>query len=154
MAGVAQMKRRAFFTSSAGLMMSIVVRPVAALTQSDVLIPLVTAYAAGAKVSEGRVKLDIAPLVDNGNSVPVEITVESPMTQAQHVVGITLFNEKNPQNQVAEFTLSPLSGRARVATRIRLALSQQLVAVAKMNDGSCWMHTVEVLVTIASCIEE
>ena len=154
MAGVAQMKRRAFFTSGAGLMMSIVVRPVAALTQSDVLTSLVNAYAAGAKVSEGRVKLDIAPLVDNGNSVPVEITVESPMTQAQHVVGIALFNEKNPQNQVAEFTLSPLSGRARVATRIRLALSQQLVAVAKMNDGSCWMHTVEVLVTIASCIEE
>ena len=103
---------------------------------------------------EGRVKFDIAPLVDNGNSVPVEITVDSPMTLAQHVVGIALFNEKNPQNQVAEFTLSPFAGRARVATRIRLALSQQLVAVAKMNDGSCWMHTVEVLVTIASCIEE
>ena len=76
------------------------------------------------------------------------------MTPEQYVVGIALFNEKNPQNQIAEFTLSPLAGRARVATRIRLALSQQLVAVAKMNDGSCWTHTVEVLVTIASCIEE
>ena len=135
-------------------MASVIVRPVAALAQSDVLTPLVTAYAAGGSVREGRVKFDIAPLVDNGNSVPVEITVESPMTQAQHVVGIALFNEKNPQNQVAEFTLSPLVGRARVATRVRLALSQQLVAVAKMNDGTCWTHTVEVLVTIASCIEE
>ncbi len=148
------MKRRIFFANSVGLMASVVVRPVAALTQSDVLTPLVNAYAAGGGVREGRVKFDIAPLVDNGNSVPVEITVDSPMTQAQHVVGIALFNEKNPQNQVAEFTLSPLAGRARVATRIRLALSQQLVAVAKMNDGSCWTHTVEVLVTIASCIEE
>jgi sulfur-oxidizing protein SoxY len=148
------MKRRAFLASSAGLTVSIVVRPVAALTQSDVLTPLVNAYAAGGVVREGRVKFDIAPLVDNGNSVPIEITVESPMTQAQHVVGVALFNEKNPQNQVAEFVLSPLSGRARVATRIRLALSQQLVAVARMNDGSCWTHTVEVLVTIASCIEE
>ncbi len=148
------MKRRTFFIGSAGLLMSIVVRPVAALTQSDVLTPLVNTYAAGGVVREGRVKFDIAPLVDNGNSVPIEITVESPMTPAQHVVGIALFNEKNPQNQVAEFTLSPLAGRARVATRIRLALSQQLVAVAKMNDGSCWTHTVEVLVTIASCIEE
>ena len=135
-------------------MASIVVKPATALTQSDVLTSLVTAYAAGGSVREGRVKFDIAPLVDNGNSVPVEITVESPMTQAQHVVGIALFNEKNPQNQIAEFTLSPLAGRARVATRIRLALSQQLVAVAKMNDGSCWTHTVDVLVTIASCIEE
>ncbi len=148
------MKRRVFLASSAGLMASVVVRPVAALPQSDVLTPLVNAYAAGGSVREGRVKFDIAPLVDNGNSVPVEITVESPMTRAQHVVGIALFNEKNPQNQVAEFALTPLVGRARVATRIRLALSQQLVAVAKMNDGSCWTHTVEVLVTIASCIEE
>ena len=135
-------------------MASVIVRPVAALRQSDVLTQLVNAYAAGGIVRESRLKFDIAPLVDNGNSVPVEITVESPMTQGQYVVGIALFNEKNPQNQVAEFTLSPLAGRARVATRIRLALSQQLVAVAKMNDGSCWTHTVEVLVTIASCIEE
>jgi len=148
------MKRRVFLSSSAGLVASVIVRPVAALAQSDVLTPLVNAYAAGGVVREGRVKFDIAPLVDNGNSVPIEITVESPMTPAQHVVGIALFNEKNPQNQVAEFTLSPLAGRARVATRIRLALSQQLVAVAKMNDGSCWTHTVEVLVTVASCIEE
>ena len=148
------MKRRIFLASSAGWVAGVIVRPVAALTQSDVLTPLVNAYAAGGAVREGRVKFDIAPLVDNGNSVPIEITVDSPMTQVQHVVGIALFNEKNPQNQVAEFALSALTGRARVATRIRLALSQQLVAVAKMNDGSCWTHTVEVLVTIASCIEE
>ena len=148
------MKRRIFLARSAGLVASVIVRPVAALVQSDVLTPLVNAYAAGAIVREGRVKFDIAPLVDNGNSVPIEITVESPMTAAQHVVGIALFNEKNPQNDIAIFTLSPLAGRARVATRIRLALSQQLVAVAKMNDGSCSMQTVEVLVTIASCIEE
>ena len=148
------MKRRVFLVRGAGLIASILVRPVTALTQSDVLTPLVNAYAAGGIVREGRVKFDIAPLVDNGNSVPIEVTVDSPMTAAQHVVGIAVFNEKNPQNEVAEFALSPLAGRARVATRIRLALSQQLVAVAKMNDGSCWMQTVEVLVTIASCIEE
>ena len=148
------MKRRIFLASSAGFMASVIVRPAAALTQSLVLTPLVNAHAAGGVVREGRVKFDIAPLVDNGNSVPVEITVDSPMKPEQYVVGIALFNEKNPQNQIAEFTLSPVAGRARVATRIRLALSQQLVAVAKMNDGSCWTHTVEVLVTIASCIEE
>ena len=148
------MKRRSFIASSTALVATMLVRPVAALAQSSVLTALVAQYANGGTVREGRVKFDIAPLVDNGNSVPVEITVDSPMTQAQHVVGIALFNEKNPQNDVAMFTLSPLNGRARVATRIRLALSQQLVAVAKMNDGTCWTHTVEVLVTIASCIEE
>lgn len=148
------MKRRSFLASSAGLVASVIVRPVAAVEQSSVLTALVKEYAAGSVVREGRVKFDIARLVDNGNSVPVEVTVDSPMTLQQHVVGITLFNEKNPQNDVAQFSLSHLSGRARVATRIRLATTQQLVAVAKMNDGSCWTHTVEVLVTVSSCIEE
>lgn len=148
------MKRRTFIATGAALVATVIVRPAAALTQSSVLTPLVNQYAAGSTVREGRVKFDIAPLVDNGNSVPIEITVDSPMTQAQHVVGIAIFNEKNPQNDVAQFTLTPISGRARVATRMRLAVTQQLVAVAKMNDGSCWAHTVEVLVTIASCIEE
>ena len=148
------MKRRTFIASSAAVMATVVVRPVPALAQRSVLTTLVNQYAAGGAVREGRVKFDIAPLVDNGNTVPIEITVDSPMTQAQHVVGIAVFNEKNPQNDVAQFTLTPLSGRARVATRMRLAVTQQLVAVAKMNDGSCWTHTVDVLVTVSSCIEE
>ena len=148
------MKRRSFLARGAGLIAIVTVRPAYALTQSPVLAALVRGYVGTATVREGRVKLDISPLVENGNSVPIEIAVDSPMTAAQHVVGIAVFNEKNPQNDVAQFTLSPLAGRARVATRIRLATSQQLVAVAKMNDGSCWMHTVEVLVTVASCTEE
>ncbi len=149
--------RRDFLAVGAGLLAMVIVRPAigaAALAPSDVLSALVKKYAAGGAVREGRVMLDIAPLVDNGNSVPVTITVDSPMTPAQHVVGIALFNEKNPETDVALFTLSPLAGRARVATRIRLATSQQLVAIARMNDGSCWTHTAEVLVTVSSCIEE
>jgi sulfur-oxidizing protein SoxY len=148
------MKRRDFLARSAAFAAAVLVRQANAVAQSDVLKPLVAQYAAGATVREGRVKLDISPLVENGNSVPVEVTVESPMTREQHVVGIAIFNEKNPQNDVALFALSPMSGRARVATRIRLAGSQQLVVVAKMNDGSCWTHTVDVLVTTTSCIEE
>lgn len=148
------MKRRDFLARSAAIAAAVLVRQANAVAQSDVLKPLVAQYAAGATVREGRVKLDISPLVENGNSVPVEVTVESPMTREQHVVGIAIFNEKNPQNDVALFALSPMSGRARVATRIRLAGSQQLVVVAKMNDGSCWTHTVDVLVTTTSCIEE
>lgn len=148
------MKRRTFIASSTAIMTTVVMRPVAALAQRSVLTTLVNQYAAGGTVREGRVKFDIAPLVDNGNTVPVEISVDSRMTRDQHVVGIAVFNEKNPQNDVAQFTLTPLSGRARVATRMRLAVTQQLVAVAKMNDGSCWTHTVDVLVTVSSCIEE
>ena len=94
-----------------------------------------------------------APLVENGNTVPVTLTVQSPMTAADHVQAIAVFNEKNPQREVVSCKLSPASGKAVVATRIRLATTQQLIAVAKMSDGSYWTHTVDVIVTLAACIE-
>ena len=147
--------RRIFLKGSASAAACLLVRPTTLLAQSDdSLAAVVRSYTNGAPTREGRVKLDIAPLVDNGNSVAVDVTVESPMTALDHVVGIAIFNEKNPQRDVAEFTLGPRAGRARVATRIRLATTQKLVAVAKLSDGSCWTHTVEVLVTLAACIED
>ena len=146
--------RRIFLAATTALAAAVVIRPTTLRAQDDVLTALVRTYANGAPVREGRVKLDIAPLVDNGNSVPIEVVVQSPMTTRDYVVGIVVFNEKNPQREVAEFVLTPMSGRARVATRIRLAMTQKIVAVARMNDGSCWTHTVEVLVTLAACIED
>ena len=113
----------------------------------------VVAFAQGAPVREGRVSIDIAELVDNGNAVPLGVTVQSPMTAADHVVAIAVFNEKNPQRDVAIFRLGPRSGRAQVNTRVRLATSQKLVAVARLQDGSCWSKTVDVIVTLAACIE-
>jgi sulfur-oxidizing protein SoxY len=140
--------------AATGLAASVAVRPLAALAQEDPLATLVRAYAAGGAVKEGRVKLDIAPLVDNGNSVPIDVTVTSPMTATDRVVGIAVFNEKNPQPEIAEFVLGPRAGRAHVATRIRMATTQRIVAVAKMLDGSCWTHTVEVVVTLAACLDD
>lgn len=102
---------------------------------------------------KGRVKLDIAELVDNGNVVPITVTVDSPMTADKYVRSIAVFNEKNPQRDVIKFTLSPKSGKALVSTRIRLATTQKLVAVAQLSDGSFWSQTVEVIVTLAACIE-
>jgi sulfur-oxidizing protein SoxY len=110
-------------------------------------------YAGGKVPASGRVKIDIAPLVENGNAVPVGLKVESPMTEADHVTGLALFNELNPQRDVVRFTLTDAMGRAEVSTRIRLATSQRLVVVAKMSDGSCWMQTVDVVVTLAACVE-
>ena len=146
--------RRTFMASSAAVATSILLRPATLLAQSDSLAAAVRKYTGDAKTTEGRVKLDIAPLVDNGNSVPIEVSVESPMTATDHVVAIAVFNEKNPQRDIVEFMLGPRAGRAHVATRIRLATTQKLVAVAKMQDGTCWTHTVDVLVTLAACIEE
>ena len=113
----------------------------------------IRAFTEGRSPRDGRVQLDIAPLIDNGNVVPVSISVLSPMSAADHVQRIGLFTELNPQPEVAMFQLGPRSGRAFVATRMRLATSQTITALAVLNDGSVWRHRVEVIVTLAACIE-
>lgn len=144
--------RRQALSAGAGLVLSVLVRPASAQATGD-LQAAVRAFAGTGALAAGRVKLDVAPLVENGNTVPLSVSVESPMTAADHVAAIAVFNEKNPQRDVARFTLGPRSGRAQVATRIRLSTSQKLVAVARMNDGSCWTHTIDVVVTLAACVE-
>jgi sulfur-oxidizing protein SoxY len=107
-----------------------------------------------ARVSPGRVKLELPPLVENGNTVPIAVSVESAMTPADHVRAIHVFNEKNPQPDVVTFRLGPRAGRASVATRIRLADTQTVVAIAELSDGSFWSASVAVVVTLAACLED
>jgi len=107
-----------------------------------------------AVVREGKVKLDLPPVVENGNAVPMTITVESPMTADDHVKSIHVFNEKNPQPYIATFHLGPRAGRASVATRVRLADTQKVVAIAEMSDGSFWSDSISLIVTLAACLEE
>jgi sulfur-oxidizing protein SoxY len=114
----------------------------------------IKAFASGRPLQPGRVKIDITPLVENGNSVSCGVAVESPMTATDHVKRVALFNEKNPQPEIAVFHLNPRAGQARVDTRIRLATTQHLVAVAEMSDGSLFTDKLEVIVTIAACLEE
>ena len=97
-------------------------------------------FTGGRTPQDGRVLLAIAPLIDNGNAVPVSVSVDSPMSAADHVQRIALFTELNPQPDVAVFHLGPRSGRAVVATRMRLATSQTITALAIMNDGSIWQN--------------
>ena len=114
----------------------------------------INSFTGGASVRDGRVKFEISPLVENGNAVPVSVEVEIPMTAADHVKRIALFNERNPQADVVVFHLGPRSGRARVATRIRLAASQTVVALAETSDGAFWSARAKVIVTLAACIED
>jgi sulfur-oxidizing protein SoxY len=130
----------------------VVVRPAAAQDAAAVAVA-VSQLAGGKEVRRGRVKMDVAKLVDNGNVVPLRVTVDSPQTPAEHVTEIAVFNEKNPQKDVARFTLGPRAAKADVATRIRLATSQKLTAVARMSDGSVWSDSVDVVVVLAACIE-
>jgi sulfur-oxidizing protein SoxY len=110
--------------------------------------------AGAARIGTGRVKLELPPLSENGNSVPLTVSVESPMTEADHVRAIHVFTEKNPQPEVASFRFGPRAGRAQVATRIRLADTQNVIALGELSDGSFWSASVSVVVTLAACLEE
>lgn len=107
-----------------------------------------------AQVHAGKVKLDIPPLVENGNTVPMTVSVASPMTAEDHVKSIHVFNEKNPQPNVGNYYIGPRAGRAQISTRIRLADSQKVVAIAQLSDGSFWSATADVVVTLAACTDE
>jgi sulfur-oxidizing protein SoxY len=107
-----------------------------------------------ATVRPGRVTLDIPPLVENGNTVPLTVTVESPMTEADHVKAIHVFNEKNPQPHVFNAQLGPRNGKAVVGTRIKLADAQKVVAIAETSKGEFFSASADVIVTIAACIED
>jgi len=104
-------------------------------------------------VRKGKVTLDVPPLIENGNSVSLEVTVESPMSLDDHVKAIQIFNEKNPLPNVISAHLGPRAGKAFLATRIRLADSQKLIAIAELGDGTFWSDQVDVIVTIAACLE-
>jgi sulfur-oxidizing protein SoxY len=135
----------------AGLGALILVRPAAATPEE--MAAAIKAFTGGAAPALGKVMLEVAPLVDNGNTVPITVRVESPMTAGDHVAAIAVFNERNPETSVAVFTLGARAGKAEVSTRIRMATSQKLVAVARMSDGSFWMHSADVVVALAACIE-
>ena len=105
-------------------------------------------------ITPGKVKIDLPPLIENGNAVPLTVTVDSPMTEAQHVRAVHVFTEKNPQPYVVSFHLGPRAGRARVSTRMRLADSQNVVAVCELSDGSLWSDSAAIIVTLAACLED
>ncbi|HEU0289918.1 MAG TPA: SoxY-related AACIE arm protein [Burkholderiales bacterium] len=107
-----------------------------------------------APVRRGRVKLDMPPLIDNSNSVSLSVTVESPMTPADHVKAIHVFTEKNPLPNVVSVFLGPRAGRASIATRVRIADTQTVTAIAEFSDGSFWSGTASVVVTLSACLEE
>ena len=107
-----------------------------------------------AVVKTGKVKIDVPPLVENGNTVPMTVSVTSPMTSDDFVKSIHVFNEKNPQPNIGNFYLGPHAGRGQISTRIRLADSQKITAIAHLSDGSFWSASVDVVVTLAACTDE
>jgi sulfur-oxidizing protein SoxY len=107
-----------------------------------------------APLRKGKVTIDVPPLVENGNTVPLTVSVESPMTATDYVKAIHVFNEKNPQPNVIGAHLGPRAGKAALSTRIKLAAAQKIVVVAELSDGSLWSEDTDVIVTIAACVED
>lgn len=124
-----------------------------AFATPETMAAAIAAFTGGASVRDGRVLLDIAPLVENGNTVPVTVSVPGVNQAAEPVRRLALFTERNPQPDVAVFTLGSLAGRAMASTRMRLATSQTIVAMAQLADGSFWQQRVQVVVTLAACVE-
>lgn len=117
-------------------------------------IPALAALLGGRTLQSGRVSLEIPKLADNGNSVPLTITVDSPMTERDRVLAIHIFSERNPRPRMASVVLGPDVARAHVATRVRLAGTQHIVAVAEMADGALWGAATEVIVTQSACVDD
>jgi len=135
-----------------GVVPIVTIRP--AMATPDSMATAIRHVTGGAPVQAGKVKLDVPPLVENGNTVPIVVSVASPMTDKDYVTSIHVFNEKNPQPNVGNFYLNARAGRAQVSTRIRLADTQTVTAIAKLSDGSFWSTTADVVVTLAACTEE
>ncbi len=146
------MDRRCFLAGTAA---TVIVLPLArASATQEAMAEAIRKVVGTTTPTEGRVKLDVPPLVENGNTVPLTIIVESPMTAADYVKAIHVFNEKNPQPNVLSARLGPHSGKAIVGTRIKLGDSQRIVAIAETSDGKFWIGGADVIVTLAACLEE
>jgi sulfur-oxidizing protein SoxY len=108
-------------------------------------------FIGGKTPAEGRIKLDLPEIAENGNTVPMTVSVESPMTEESHVTDVLVVANGNPRAGVVTFHFSPASGVAEANTRMRLATTQDVIAIAKMNDGSFCMTSKQVKVTIGGC---
>lgn len=138
--------------AAAGAAVVIMVRP--ARSTPTEMQAAITKVVGDARIHPGKVKLELPPLVENGNTVACSVSVESPMTPTDYCKAIHIFNEHNPQPNVVSVYLGPRAGRASISTRIRLSDTQKVVAIGEMNDGSFWSDTVEVIVTLGACLEE
>ena len=146
--------RREFLIGSAGIGL-VSALPVGSASATPAMLEEAIRNVIGeSNLQRGKITLEVPPLVENGNAVPLTIIVDSPMSEADHVKAIHIFNEKNPQPHVISVALGPRAGKARVATRIKLADAQRIVGIAEMSDGSFWSGEANVIVTIAACVED
>jgi sulfur-oxidizing protein SoxY len=104
-------------------------------------------------IEQGKVLLNLPALSENGNSVPLTISVDSPMTEQDYVRAVTIFAEKNPLPHIATYRFTPASGRVQITARIRMFDTQKITVIAELNDKSLWSGSAESIVTLAACVD-
>jgi len=144
-------RRQAMAISASGLALAAIGISVGPAEAANDFQDLINKFTGGKQAAEGKVKLDLPEIAENGNTVPMTVTVDSPMTEQSYVSEVLVVADGNPRGGVATFRFSPASGIAEANTRIRLAATQNITAVAKMNDGSFFTTTKQVKVTIGGC---
>ena len=152
MGDTAAATRRQFLAAVGGAGAALIVRPAQATPET--MNQAIRQIVGEASMKAGRIKLDLPPLVENGNTVAMGVTVESPMTEKDHVKAIHVITEKNPQPNVISIKLGPRAGKADIQTRVRLADTQTVIALCEMSDGSFWSDKVDVVITLGACLED
>jgi sulfur-oxidizing protein SoxY len=148
----AEVSRRHFLTATGAAACAIVAGTARATPETAAA--AIKEVLGSAAPQKGRVKLDLPVLIENGNTVAMTVSVDAPLTGPERVQSLHVFAEGNPLPNVANFHFGPRAGAARVSTRIRLATSQTVVAIARLADGSCWTDSIELMVVLAACLEE
>ena len=143
-------RRGAMALGAGAFVAAVSARPKPALAKNDAQ-ELIKAFTGGKEAALGRVKLDLPEIAENGNTVPMTVSVESPMTEQSFVSEVMIVADANPRGGIVTFHFTPASGVAEANTRIRLAETQNVIALAKMNDGSVYKASQEVKVTIGGC---
>ncbi len=146
-----KLSKREFMALGLGSAAALALPALPAFAEGEKAAARIKEFAGGKEPTVGKVALTTPEIAENGNTVPVEVTVESPMTEESYVQSVLILADGNPEPGVATFHFSPMSGEASATTRIRLAKTQNVVAVAKMNDGSIFMDKKLVKVTIGGC---
>ena len=144
--------RRTVLAAIGGAGLALAVRPAQATPET--MKSAIRQVIGEAAVKLGRIKIALPPLVENGNTVAMAVSVDSPMTANDHVRAIHIFTEKNPQPNIISAKLGPRSGKAEIQTRVRLADTETVVAICEMSDGSFWSDTADVIVTLGACLED
>lgn len=150
--GEAGLSRRGLLVAAGGLAaVGIALTPIDAAATPEALAALVRKLAGGAEVKTGRVILKVPQIAENGNTVPLTVAVDSPMSGTDHVKAVHVLADGNPSPEVASFIFSLMSGKVEVQTRMRMAKTQTVVAIAQMSDGTIFSSQAEVKVTIGGC---